>query len=117
MPTASAARRDLTARLQAEGKSDEEVQAALEAATQAAGTIEPTRFGSLAYRLYEEDDRIKLLWVMSLPNAKAEDLGISTESQRDNTLAGRGMPWMMREGTPQAHLMIPINGTEFSNEQ
>ena len=112
----TAPRRDLTAKLQAEGKSDEEVQAALAAALEA-GTIEPTRFGSLAYRLYEEDDRIKLLWVMSLPNAKAEDLGISTQSQRDNTLAGRGMPWMMREGTPQAHLMIPINGTEFSNGQ
>jgi len=112
----TAPRRDLTARLQAEGGSDEEVQTALAAAREA-GTIEPTRFGSLAYRLYEEDDRIKLLWVMSLPDANAEDLGISTASQRDNTLAGRGMPWMMREGTPRAHLMIPINGTEFSNGQ
>ena len=38
-----------------------------------------------------------------------------TASQRDNSLAGMGLPWMMREGTPNAHLMIPINGTEFSN--
>ena len=110
----TAPRRDLTAKLEAEGRSAEEVQAALAAALEA-GTIEPTKFGSLSYRLYQEDDRIRLLWVMSLPNANAADLGISTESQRDNALAGQGMPWMMREGTPQAHLMIPINGTEFSN--
>jgi hypothetical protein len=38
-----------------------------------------------------------------------------TGSQRDNSLAGRGRPWMMREGTPGAHLMIPINGTDLSN--
>jgi hypothetical protein len=38
-----------------------------------------------------------------------------TCSQRDNSLAGKGTPWMMLEGTPGAHLMIPINGTELSN--
>ena len=71
--------------------------------------------GSLAYRLYEEDDRLKLLWVLSLPNAMPEDLGMSLASQRDQSLAGAGRPWMMREGTPAAHLMIPINSTELSN--
>jgi hypothetical protein len=44
------------------------------------------------------------------------DLGMSTESQRDPSLDGEGLPWMMREGTPSAHLMIPINGTELSNQ-
>ncbi len=112
----TAPRRNLVAKLRAEGKSDEEVQAALAAAREA-GTIEPTPFGSLSYRLYEEDDRIKLLWVMALPNATADQLGMSTGSQRDNSLAGKGMPWMMREGTPGAHLMIPINGTELSNKR
>lgn len=113
-PVSTAARRDLDAKLQAEGMSDEEVDAAL-AVAEAAGTVEPVPFGSLRYRLYEEDDRIQLLWIVSLPNATAEDLAMSTASQRDNSLAGKGRPWMMREGTPSAHLMIPINGTELSN--
>ena len=51
-----------------------------------------------------------------LPNATSEQLGMSTESQRDPSLDGEGLPWMMREGTPSAHLMIPINGTELSNQ-
>jgi len=51
-----------------------------------------------------------------LPNATSVELGMPTGSQRDNALAGRGLPWMMREGTPAAHLMIPINSTEVSNK-
>jgi hypothetical protein len=105
---------DLRARLGAEGKSDDEITAALAAAREA-GTVEPTRFGSLAYRLYEDDDRLRLLWILSLPDAMPEPLGMSTGPQRDQSLAGRGRPWMMREGTPAAHLMIPINSTELSN--
>jgi len=65
--------------------------------------------------MYEEDDRLKLLWVVYLPNATSEQLGMSTAAQRDQSLAGMGRPWMMREGTPSAHLMIPINSTELSN--
>jgi DNA-binding transcriptional MerR regulator len=113
-PVADAARRDFAARLEAQGKSRDEIAAAL-AAAEAAGTIEPTPFGSLRYRLYEKNDRIQLLWVVALPNARAADLGMSTASQRDESLAGEGRPWMMREGTPGAHLMIPINATELSN--
>ena len=108
------AQNDLVATLRAEGKSGEEIQAAVAAAREA-GTITPAPFGSVSYRLYEENDRIKLLWVMRLPNAMPEDLGMSTGSQRDNALAGEGFPWMMAEGTPGAHLMIPINATELSN--
>jgi hypothetical protein len=63
--------------------------------------------------LYQDEDRIKYLWVLRLPNATAEELGLSTARQSDPALAGHG--WMMREGTPAAHLMIPINGTEVSN--
>jgi DNA-binding transcriptional MerR regulator len=113
-PKNTAARRDFSAKLTADGLEGEELQAAV-AAAEEAGTIEPTPFGSILYRLYEEDDKIQLLWVVLLPNATSEDLGMSTESQRDNSLAGMGRPWMMRPGTPQAHLMIPINGTDMSN--
>jgi hypothetical protein len=113
-PVAMAARRDLSARLMAEGASDDERETAL-AAAEAAGEIEPTPFGSIIYRLYDGDDRIRLLWVVMLPGATSEELGMATASQRDASLAGQGLPWMMQEGTSQAHLMIPINGTELSN--
>jgi len=110
----TAARRDLEQRLTAEGKSAGEIQAEL-AEAEAAGRIAPVPFGSVRYRLYEEGDRIQYLWTISLPNAMAADLGMPTASQRDSSLAGQGRPWMMNEGTPGAHLMIPINGTALSN--
>ena len=109
-----AAELELRAQLAAQGKSDEEIQAAVTAAV-AAGTVAERPFGAIDYRLYQDDDRIKYLWILRLPNATSADLGMPTGSQRDNALAGRGLPWMMREGTPAAHLMIPINGTELSN--
>jgi hypothetical protein len=111
---ADAAQRDLSAKLRAQGMSDEQLADAL-AAAEAQGSVEPAPFGSLLYRHYDKDDRIQLLWVVRLPNATSEQLGMPTASQRDNSLAGHGLPWMMREGTPQAHLMIPINGTALSN--
>jgi hypothetical protein len=109
-----AAELELRAQLASQGKSDEEIQAAVAAAI-ANGTVAERPFGAIDYRLYQDDDRIKYLWVMRLPNATSEQLGMSTGSQRDNALAGEGLPWMMREGTPAAHLMIPINGTPLSN--
>ena len=111
-----AAEADLRAKLSAQGKSMEEISAAVDAA-RADGSVPVAPMGSIAYRLYEDDDRLKLLWVVRLPNAMHEELGMSTASQRDSSLAGEGLPWMMREGTPSAHLMIPINGTELSNRQ
>ena len=105
---------ELRAKLAAEGRSDEEINSAVASAV-AAGTIPTRPFGALDYRLYPKNDRIKLLWILRLPNATSEQLGMPTGSQRDNALAGHGLPWMMREGTPAAHLMIPINGTELSN--
>ncbi len=110
----TAANRDFSAKLAASGLEGEELQAAMRAAEEA-GEVEPMPFGTMFYRLYEKDDRIQLLWVVFLPNATADELGMSLASQRDNSLAGMGRPWMMREGTPSAHLMIPINGTALSN--
>lgn len=113
-PTAEGPRRDMQAKLSAEGLSSEDVQAALQKAENL-GHIKARAFGALNYRLYNNDDRIQLLWVVSVPNATATQLGYPTGSQRDNSLAGRGTPWMMLEGTSGAHLMIPINGTPLSN--
>lgn len=38
-------------------------------------------------------------WVIYVPNATAESLGLSTKSKR-------GEPWLMDAGTPGAHIMI-----------
>jgi hypothetical protein len=112
---ALAPRNDMAAKLRAEGKSGEEVQAAIAAAV-AAGDIPEPPTGTMTYRLYNRDDRIRYLWVMRVPGATSESIGISTESQRNNALAGKGFPWLMAEGTPAAHVMMPINNTLYSNK-
>jgi len=106
--------RDLPARMRAVGRSEEDIAAAMVEA-RASGVVKPTTPASLAYRLYGEDDRVRLLWMVRVPGRTSMELGMPTGSQRDNALAGRGTPWMMNEGTSGAHLMIPINGTALSN--
>src|SRR5262245_1117305 len=106
---AGAARRDFTAKLRAQGKTDKEVQDAVAAATKD-GMLKPTPFGTMSYRLYGKRDRIQLLWVLSVPGATPESIGVSDDSQRDEAINnGDGRPWLMLAGTPGAHIMIPIN--------
>jgi len=109
-----APRRDLEARLRAQKKSDEEIQKAVADAVKA-GTLPPSPKGMMSYRGYDQRDRIQNLWVMSLPNATPEAVGVSTVSQRDAALEGKGLPWMMLPGTPGAHIMIPINPSAKSS--
>ena len=87
----TAPRRDLRRSCGPQEKSDEEIRQALAAAT-TAGTIKPTPFGTMSYRLYGKKDRIQLLWVMSVPNATPESIGVSEGSQRDEALTGRACP-------------------------
>ena len=101
-------RRELEAKLRAEKKSDKEIQDAVEAAIKA-GTIKAPPFGTMSYRLSSKDGVIKRLWVMSVPYATPESIGVSTVSQRDSALKGQGLPWLMLAGTAGAHVMIPIN--------
>jgi hypothetical protein len=103
-----APRRDMDAKLRAQGKSDDDVTKEIAAAMKD-GRLKPPPFGTVSYRYSDDPGRIKLLWVISVPNATPEQLGISTESQRDAALKGNGKPWMMLPGTPGAHIMIPIN--------
>ena len=63
----------------------------------------------MMYRLYGKKDRIQLLWVLSVPGATPESIGVSDGSQRDEAIGGDGRPWLMLAGTPGAHIMIPIN--------
>lgn len=101
-------RRDLEAKLRAQGKTDEAIAAAVADATKA-GTIKAPAFGMMSYRLSDDKGRIQKLWVMSVPNATPESIGVSTSSQREEALLGKGLPWLMLPGTPGAHVMIPIN--------
>ena len=103
-----APRRDLEAKLRAQGKKDEEVSAAVADALKA-GTLKAPPFGTMSYRLSDDKGRIQKLWVMSVPNATPESIGVSTSSQREEALMGKGLPWLMLPGTPSAHVMIPIN--------
>jgi len=103
-------RRDLEARLTAQKKSEKEIADAVAAAVKA-GTIPAAPQGMMSYRGYDKRDRIQNLWVWSQPNATPEQIGVSTVSQRDAALEGKGLPWMMLPGTPGAHIMIPINPT------
>jgi hypothetical protein len=112
--TSNAARMDYTAKLRAQGLSGAELNDALAEAVNE-GSIDDMVFGSIRYRLYDGDDNIKLLWIVQLPYAMADDLGMPTGNQFQNSLAGQGRPWLMQEGTANAHVMIPINGTESSN--
>ena len=110
----TADRRDFQAKLKAEGKAAKDVTD-LTAAAVKDGKVKPAQMGSMTYRYSDDPKRIKLLWVISVPNQTPESLGISTGSQRDAGLKGHGMPWMMLPGTPGAHIMIPINNTPLSS--
>jgi hypothetical protein len=103
-----APRRDMEAKLRASGKSDQEVSKEVQAALKD-GRLKPAPFGTMSYRYSDDPGRIKLLWVISVPNATPESVGVSTASQRDAALKGNGKPWLMLPGTPGAHIMIPIN--------
>jgi hypothetical protein len=104
----TAPRRDFSAKLKAQGKSDKEIQDAVAAATKD-GTLKAAPFGTMSYRLYGKKDRIQLLWVLSVPGATPETIGVSTASQREDAIGGDGRPWLMLSGTPGAHIMMPIN--------
>ena len=107
-------RRDFSAKLRGQGKPDKEIGELTAEATKS-GAIKAAPMGAMMYRYSADPKRIKLLWVMQVPNQTPESLGVSTGSQRDAGLKGHGMPWMMLPGTPGAHIMIPINNTPLSS--
>jgi hypothetical protein len=104
----TAPRRDFAAKLRAQKMDEKAIQVAMAEATKA-GTIPEAPFGVMSYRLYGKRDRIQLLWVLSVPNATPESIGVTTASAREDALELRGTPWLMLPGTPGAHIMIPIN--------
>jgi len=102
-----APRHELEAKLRAQKKSDKEIQQGVDDAIKA-GTLKVPPYGTMSYRLATKEGVIKRLWVMSVPYATPESIGVSTTSQRDAALKGQGLPWLMLSGTANAHVMIPI---------
>ena len=46
-----------------------------------------------------------LRWIVTMPNATAESVGLSAKRATET-------PWLMRAGTPNAHIMVPGRVTE-----
>ena len=94
------AQRDFQAREKAAGKDAKTIAADVAAARKARKLPSPNMGTTIYIRRGKTEADASNLWVVLMPNAKAENLGLPTER-------GNGTPWMMRSGTPQAHIMIP----------
>ncbi|HEX4104804.1 MAG TPA: hypothetical protein VHX92_01105 [Rhizomicrobium sp.] len=92
---------DFTAKEKAEGKDAKAIAADTDAAY-AAGKLTRAPAGSTIYgRSGKTEDTAREMWVVLMPNVKGEDLGLPTKRMNASS------PWMMRSGTPGAHIMMP----------
>jgi hypothetical protein len=92
---------DFTAKEKAEGKDAKTIAADTDAAY-ASGKLTRAPAGTMIYgRSGKTMAEARSMWVVLMPNVKGEDLGLPTS--RMNTSS----PWMMRSGTPAAHIMMP----------
>ncbi|MGH9810360.1 MAG: hypothetical protein ACRD9W_24450 [Terriglobia bacterium] len=92
---------DFTAREKAEGKDAKAIQADSEAAY-ASGKLTRAPAGTTIYgRSGKTMAEARSMWVVLMPNVKGEDLGLPTKRMNASS------PWMMRSGTPGAHIMMP----------
>jgi hypothetical protein len=91
---------DMMVKLLASGKSHEDASAEVTKAIES-GKLQLPAPGTMTYtRSGKSLTDSKVLWILHLPNAKAESLGLPTTP-------GHGSPWMMLSGTPRAHVMLP----------
>ncbi|MGH6828685.1 MAG: hypothetical protein ACREFW_07230 [Rhizomicrobium sp.] len=98
------AERDFAAKEKAEGKDPKTIQADI-AAARAARKLGAPPIGAVVYnREGKSEDQAHELWVIRMPDVKADTVGLPTA-------AANGQPWMMRSGAPQAHLMVPLKGS------
>ena len=95
---------DMEAKERAEGKSAMAIRADVDAAI--ANSKLPTPFmGATIYiRSGRNQADAHEMWVVTLHGADASRTGLPTEK-------GNGTPGMMRSGTPEAHLMVPVKGS------
>lgn len=92
---------DFQAKEKAEGKDAKAISADTDAAY-AAGKLTRPPAGTMIYnRGGKTEAEARSMWVVLMPNVKGEDLGLPT------TRMNASSPWMMRSGTPGAHIMMP----------
>jgi hypothetical protein len=99
--TALRAQRDFEAKERASGK-DAKAQAADLKAAMASGQLKPPPTGTAMYMLMGKTEAsARGMWVVLVPNMTAEATGLPTQP------TDKGTPWLMRAGTPGAHIHIP----------
>jgi hypothetical protein len=92
---------DFQAKEKAAGKDQKAIGAATDAAY-AAGTLKRAPAGTMIYtRGGKTEAEARSMWVVLMPNVKGEDLGLPVKRVNASS------PWMMRSGTPGAHIMMP----------
>ena len=98
-----------SAKLRAQGKADKEIQEAVAGGHPGRHDQADAVRHDVVPALRRRRIAFQLLWVLSVPGATPESIGVSDDSQRDEAIGGDGRPWLMLAGTPGAHIMIPIN--------
>ena len=92
---------DFSAKEKAEGKDAKTIGADSDAAY-ASGKLTRAPAGTMIYgRGGKTEAEARSMWVVLMPNVKGEDLGLPTKRMNASS------PWMMRSGTPGAHIMMP----------
>lgn len=92
---------DFTAKEKAEGKDAKAIQADSEAAYNSGKLMRAPAGTTIYNRGGKTEAEARSLWVVLMPNVKGEDLGLPTKRMNASS------PWMMRSGTPGAHIMMP----------
>ncbi len=93
--------RDMQAKEKAEGKDPKAIQADIEAAIQT-GKLPKVPLGTTMYSLSGRTQAMaKGMWVVLMPGMTAAETGLPTQPTAEGT------PWLMRAGTPAAHIHIP----------
>jgi len=92
---------DFQAKLKADGNDAKALTAATNAAYES-GALKRAPTGTAIYnRAGATEAQARSIWVVMMPNAKGEDLGLPTSRVNASS------PWVMGSGSPGAHIMIP----------
>lgn len=95
------AQRDLQAKDKAEGKDPKATAADVQAAMES-GKLQKPPMGTAMYSLSGKTQAsARGMWVVLVPGMTAEATGLPTQP------TANGTPWLMRAGTPAAHIHIP----------
>jgi hypothetical protein len=93
--------RDLQAKEKADGKDPKTIAADVQAALDS-GKLQKPPMGTAMYSLSGKTEATaRGMWVVLVPGMTAEATGLPTQP------TANGTPWLMRAGTPGAHIHIP----------